>query len=64
VKVYVNKGDKVKAGDTLFTMEVMKMQSNYKVATDCSIKDVLIAEGDSVRAEQVLIKLEVASEEK
>ena len=63
VKVYVKKGDKVKAGDTLFTMEAMKMQSNYKVATDCSIKDVLIAEGDSVRAEQVLIKLEVENAE-
>ena len=59
VKVYVKKGDKVKAGDTLFTMEAMKMQSNYKVTTDCKIKDVLIAEGDTVRAEQVLIKLEV-----
>ena len=35
------------------------MQSNYKVASDCKIKDVLIAEGDTVRAEQVLIKLEV-----
>ena len=53
----------MKAGDTLFTMEAMKMQSNYKVASDCSIKDVLIAEGDTVRAEQVLIKLEVENAE-
>ena len=63
VKVYVKKGDKVKTGDMLFTMEAMKMQSNYKVATDCTIKDVLIAEGDTVRAEQVLIKLEVENAE-
>lgn len=57
VKVYVKAGDKVKAGDTIFTMEAMKMQSNYKVSADCTIKSVHIAEGDSVRAEQVLIKL-------
>lgn len=59
VKVYVKKGDKVKADDTLFTMEAMKMQSNYKVSSDCTIKDVLIAEGDSVGADQILVKLEI-----
>lgn len=59
VKVYVKKGDKVKADDTLFTMEAMKMQSNYKVSSDCTIKDVLIAEGDSVGADQILVKLEL-----
>lgn len=59
VKVYVKPGDKVKEGDSLFTMEAMKMQSNYKVAADCIIKDVMIAEGDTVRAEQSLIKLDL-----
>ena len=59
VKVYVNKGDKVKAGDTLFTMEAMKMQSNYKVAEDCVIKEVLVSEGDSVMANAVLVKLDI-----
>lgn len=59
VKVYVKAGDEVKAGDTLFTMEAMKMQSNYKVAADCSVSEVLIANGDTVRAEQTLIKLNV-----
>lgn len=59
VKVYVKEGDKVKAGDTLFTMEAMKMQSNYKVATDCEVRQVLIADGDTVRAEQTLLKLKI-----
>lgn len=57
VKVYCKPGDMVKEGDMLFTMEAMKMQSNYKVATDCTVESVMIEEGDTVKAEQILIKL-------
>ena len=35
------------------------MQSNYKVNADCTVKDVLVNVGDSVRVEQALIKLEL-----
>lgn len=59
VKVFVKSGDELKAGDTVLTMEAMKMQSNYKVAADCKVKDVLVQEGDSARTDQVLIRLEV-----
>ena len=58
VKVYCHEGDEMKAGDTLFTMEAMKMQSNYKVGRDCIIKSVKITEGDTVRADQTLVSLE------
>ena len=37
----------------------MKMQSNYKVNADCTVKDVLVNVGDSVRVEQALIRLEL-----
>lgn len=59
VKIYVKPGDELKAGDTVLTMEAMKMQSNYKVTADCTVKDILVSEGDSVRVEQALIKLNV-----
>ncbi|MCI6503786.1 MAG: biotin/lipoyl-binding protein [Prevotella sp.] len=59
VKVYVKPGDEVKCGDTLFTMEAMKMQSNYKVASDCTIKEVLIKDGDTMKANDLVMKLEV-----
>lgn len=59
VKIYVKPGDELKAGDTVLTMEAMKMQSNYKVTADCSVKEILVGEGDSVRVEQALIKLNV-----
>jgi len=59
VKIYVKPGDELKAGDTVLTMEAMKMQSNYKVTSDCIVKEVLVKEGDSVRVEQALINLNV-----
>ena len=49
----------MKCGDTLFTMEAMKMQSNYKVASDCTIKEVLIKDGDTMKANDLVMKLEV-----
>lgn len=64
VKVHVKQGDEVKQGDTLFTMEAMKMQSNYKVSCDCVIKQVLIKDGDTLNANDVVIKLDTKSQEK
>ena len=58
VKIFVKPGDELKAGDSVLTMEAMKMQSNYKVAEDCVIKEVLVSEGDSVMANAVMVKLE------
>ena len=59
VKLYVNPGDTLKEGDTVLTMEAMKMQSNYKVSAPCKVKEILVNEGDSVRVEQALIRLEL-----
>ena len=41
----------------------MKMQSNFKVTSDCSVKEILVKEGDSVVNDQVLVKLELSSTE-
>lgn len=62
VKMYCKPGDTFKAGDTLFTMEAMKMQSNYKVSADCKVAEVLASDGDTVGAEQVLVKLKINKE--
>ena len=59
VKIYCKAGQQLHAGDTLLTMEAMKMQSNYKVSADCEVAEVLVNEGDGVRVEQPLIKLKV-----
>ena len=52
----------VKVGDSVLTMEAMKMMSNYKVAEDCIIKEVNVKEGESVMANAVLAKLELNNE--
>ncbi|MEG1587569.1 MAG: biotin/lipoyl-containing protein [Bacteroidales bacterium] len=62
VKILVAEGDQVKAGDTVLVIEAMKMQSNYKVNSDCTIKEILITEGDAVTSDQVLIKLDLTKE--
>ena len=36
----------------------MKMQSNYKVTSDCRIKEILVQEGDNITGDQTLITLE------
>ena len=58
VKIPVVVGQEMKAGDTAIVIEAMKMQSNYKVTSDCRIKEILVQEGDSITGEQTLITLE------
>ncbi|KAA3837510.1 acetyl-CoA carboxylase biotin carboxyl carrier protein subunit [Bacteroides ovatus] len=58
VKIPVVVGQEMKAGDTVIVIEAMKMQSNYKVTSDCRIKEILVQEGDSITGEQTLITLE------
>ncbi len=57
------KGDLLSAGDIVVVLEAMKMQSNYKVSSDCRVRDILVNEGDSVNANQVLIVLDIIKED-
>lgn len=63
VGIPVGVGDRLAAGDIVIVLEAMKMQSNYKVSADCIVKNILVAEGESVNANQVLVELEVIKEE-
>ena len=58
VKILVEPGQEVKAGDTLVIVSAMKMESEYKVSTDKIVKDVLVKEGDNIDGHQPLITLE------
>ena len=58
VKIAVAPGQEMKAGETAVVIEAMKMQSNYKVAADCRIKEILVEEGDNIAGDQTLITLE------
>lgn len=58
VKLPYKRGDKVKAGETVVIVSAMKMESEYKVSTDKTIKDIKVKEGDTVKADQPLVILE------
>lgn len=57
VKIYRTPGELLNKGDTVLTIEAMKMQSNLKVSDDCKVEEILVSEGDSVRVDQMLVKL-------
>ena len=57
-KVLVAPGDHVEAGDTLFILEVMKMEVPYEAPASGEVKAVNIAEGESVEEDQVAVEIE------
>lgn len=57
VKILVDKGCEVEAGQPVIVIEAMKMQSEYKVKKDCTIRDILVKEGDAINSDQTLITL-------
>ncbi len=58
VKIPVKAGDQVLAGQTLIVVEAMKMQSEFKASHDKTVLEVLVKEGDTVNAHQLMMKLE------
>ena len=58
VSIPVKVGDRLASGDIAVVLEAMKMQSNYKVTSDCRIKEILVQEGDNITGDQTLITLE------
>ena len=62
VKIPVRKGERLEAGDTVVVLEAMKMQSNYKVSSACTVRDVQVKEGDSVTSNQVLLTLDIITD--
>lgn len=63
IGIPVKVGDRLVAGDIVVILEAMKMQSNYKVSSDCIVKEILVSEGDSVNSNQVLLVLDLIKEE-
>jgi len=55
---FVKVGDKVDEGQTLCIIEAMKMMHEVKAGIACTIKEVLIDEGDIVEYGQILFIIE------
>ncbi len=58
VKVLVEPGQTVIKGQTAVIISAMKMESEYKVALDGTVKRVMVKAGDTVETNQVLIEIE------
>ncbi|MCX6280297.1 MAG: biotin/lipoyl-binding protein [Bacteroidetes bacterium] len=58
VKIPVTVGEVVETGQTLIVVEAMKMQSEFKSTGDKIVLEILVKEGDTVEAHQLMIKLE------
>jgi acetyl-CoA carboxylase biotin carboxyl carrier protein len=56
-KLLVAEGDAVEEGQTLFILEVMKMEVPYEAPVSGTISRVLIAEGDSVSEDDLAIEI-------
>ncbi|KAL0133430.1 hypothetical protein PUN28_000871 [Cardiocondyla obscurior] len=56
-KVFVNKGDTVKKGDSLLVIVAMKMEHIIKASVNGIVEDVLCSKGDNVAKNKLLIKL-------
>ena len=58
VRILCKPGDQIKAGETVVIVSAMKMESEYKVRKDRTIKEIKVKEGDTVSANQPLIIIE------
>lgn len=56
-KILKKSGDKVRAGDTLFILEVMKMEVPYESPADGTVESVYIAEGETVEEDQLALEM-------
>lgn len=56
-KLMVKPGDRVETGDTLFILEVMKMEVAYAAPIAGEVSAVHIAEGDAVEEDQIAVEI-------
>ncbi len=58
IKVLVQEGQAVKKGDTLLSLESMKMENAIMAEQDGTVKQILVAPGQNVMQDDLLIVLE------
>jgi len=58
VKIYVQKGDKVVAGQKLLVLEAMKMRNNFIADSNGIVKESYITESQHVAKDEILLIIE------
>jgi len=57
VKIKVQEGEKVEAGDTVLIIEAMKMENEIHTPISGVVKKIYVSEGDSVNPDEVLMEV-------
>jgi methylmalonyl-CoA carboxyltransferase small subunit len=58
IRVEVEAGQKVDAGQRVIVLEAMKMETHMTAPRACKVKSVYVAPGDPVKMDQLLIEFE------
>ena len=58
IKVNVEPGQTMRADELMIVLEAMKMESNVTASRPGKVKSVRVAQGDSVKANQVVVEFE------
>ena len=58
VKIEVEAGQEVKAGDTVLILEAMKMENEIKTAVDGKVKEIHVKEGDALDQGVLMLEIE------
>ena len=58
IKVNVEPGQKIQANDLIMVLEAMKMETNVTAHSAGTVKNVRVAQGDSVKLNQVVVEYE------
>ena len=58
VRIPVNVGESVKAGQTVIVISAMKMESDYKSAIDGTVKEITVKEGSTIEGNKPLVIIE------
>ncbi len=58
IKLVATEGQSLKRGETILTMESMKMENEIKAEKDCILRSIKVSEGQSVMQDDVLVELE------
>ena len=58
LKVNVNEGDSVKAGDSIVILEAMKMENDITAPKDGVVKALYVAAGQAVAKDDALFEVE------
>ena len=58
IEINIQVGEVIKAGDTLMILEAMKMENSIQMPQDGIVKKILIAQGNQVVANELLLEFE------